>query len=138
MERIQERGLRLVYGDASSSYKELLSRANKNTLYIHRLKKIAIFVYKCVHREGPSTTHDLYSKKNFSYTFRDPHKLEQPKVNGTTFGLKSIRYSGAALWNELPVDLKDSVDIHAFKRLIKSWTGPSCNCGFCVLCKTVT
>ena len=135
MERIQERGLRFVYCDRFSSYSDLLSKSGKNMLYIDRLKKLALFVYKCVNQEGPSITHDLYCKKNTGYSLRDPHKLKQPKVNTTTFGLKSLRYSGSALWNKLPVDMKDAIDIHVFKRLIKTWEGPSCSCGFCLICR---
>ena len=63
MEKIQERGLRFVYNDPISSYSELLSKSGKNMLYIDRLKKLAIFVYKCIKLEGPSNTHNLFSKK---------------------------------------------------------------------------
>ena len=134
MEKIQERGLRFVYNDSTSSYKELLSIANKKMLYIDRLKRIALFVFKCIHHQGPSTVHDLFSAKPNSYSFRDPIKAVQPKVDSTTFGLHSLRYSGAALWNNLPNELKGTVELNTFKRLLKSWNGPSCKCGFCILC----
>ena len=138
MEKIQERGLRFVYNDTVSSYAELLSTSGKKMLYIDRLKKLAIFVYKCVKDKGPSSTHNLYSTKNVGYCLRDPHKVTQPDVNTTKFGLNSLSYSGSVLWNQLPVDLKNSVDVNAFKQLIKLWDGPSCRCGFCILCGNST
>ena len=135
IEKIQERGLRFVYNDAKSSYSQLLSRANKNVLYIHRLKKIAEFVYKCVNKVGPASVHDLYSIKSIPYDLRDSSRTQQPKTSTTTFGLNSLKYSGAALWNDLPIYLKESFDIKVFKRLIKNWNGPSCTCRACTLCK---
>ena len=102
MEKIQERGLRFVYNDHSSSYSELLSISNKKMLYVERLQKIAVFVFKCVHEIGPSSVHNLFSSKPLSYGMRDPYKVDQSKVESTSSGLNSIKYSGANLWNKLP------------------------------------
>ena len=84
---------------------------------------------------GPSSLHDLFSSKTLSYNLPDPNKIEQHKVDTTTFGLKSLKYSGASLWNKLPTDIKGQVDFEIFKKLIKTWEGPSCKCGICLLCK---
>ena len=107
IEKIQERGLRFVYNDSTSTYFELLGRAQKNLLYIERLKKLAIFVFKCKHELGPVSLHNVYASKSVPYNFRDSSKLIQPNTNTTTFGLKSLKYTGAALWNNvLPKELK--------------------------------
>ena len=136
IEKIQERGLRFVYNDFKASYSDLLSRANKNMLYIDRLQKLALFVYKCKNQIGPSSVHDLYDAKNIPYAFRDSSKFVQHKSNTTTYGLHSIKYSGAALWNnDIPKNMKEIVDIDIFKKLIKTWSGPTCSCGACTLCK---
>ena len=136
IEKIQERGLRFVYNDCKSSYSELLSRSNKKMLYISRLQKLAIFVFKCKNEIGPPSVHNLYATKDISYNLRDPSKFVQPKSNTTTFGLKSLKYSGAALWNnDLPKDIKEITNINVFKKLVKTWSGPSCSCGICTLCK---
>ena len=137
MEKVQERGLRLVFNDNDSSYSELLSKADKNTLYIDRLKKIALFVFKCSNNLGPPIAHDMFEIKDIPYNFRDSNRAVQPKVNSTTFGLKSLKYSGSLLWNKLPTDLKRCVSISSFKSLLKSWEGPTCKCGICLLCKAL-
>ena len=135
IEKIQERGLRFVYNDTKSSYSELLIKSDKNMLYIERLKRIALFVFKCINEIGPSSVHDLFTEKPLSFILRDPYKVKQPKVKTTKFGLHSLRYSGAALWNKLPSELKQIIDIDNFKYLLKTWNGPSCKCGVCTLCK---
>ena len=104
-------------------------------LYVERLKKIAVFVFKCVHEIGPSSVHNFFTSKPLSYGMQDPYKVDQPKVESTSSGLNSIKYSGANLWNKLPTYLKKAVDINLFKSLVKKWEGPSCKCRSCTLCK---
>ena len=135
MEKLQERGLRFVYQDSKSSYTELLNKANKNMLYINRIKKIALLVFKCVNKIGPSSVHDLYTKKHFTSGLRDPNNIKQPIPNTTSYGLRNLQYSGASIWNKMPKDLKETIEFNTFKRLIKTWSGPLCNCGVCTQCK---
>ena len=135
MEKVQERGLRIVFNDNISSYEELLAKANKKTLYVERLKKIALLVFKCTNNDGPSVLHNLFDKKELKYNFRDSNRINQPLVNTKTYGIRSLSYSGALLWNQLPCDIKSSTDFKSFKSLIKIWEGPTCKCGECLLCE---
>ena len=41
---VRERGLRIIYNDYVSSYKELLRSSCEDLLYVSRLKKLAVFV----------------------------------------------------------------------------------------------
>lgn len=61
------------------------------------------------------------------------HSLQ--KVNTTRYGLSSVRYIGANLWNNLPTELKRCVDIKLFHSMLQTWEGPECKFGFCTLCK---
>ena len=135
MEKLQERGLRLILKDNESTYSELLSKAKRNYLYIESLKKIALLVFKSTRNCGPPLINDLFDTKEMTYSLRDNDKVTQPKVESTTFGLGSLRYSGAALWNKLPIDIKTSIKFSDFKSLLKAWDGPECSCGLCKLCR---
>ena len=57
--------------------------------------------------------------------------LDIPKVNRVSFGNKSIRSFGAKIWNSLPPQIKFCENLEAFKRVIKSWDGVTCNCRVC-------
>ena len=48
MERIQFRALKYIYIDVSTSYEELLARANLPTLELHRKREILVEVFKSV------------------------------------------------------------------------------------------
>ena len=49
MENIQDRALRFVYDDFTSSYEELLNKINLPTLYIRRMRTVAIETFKILH-----------------------------------------------------------------------------------------
>ena len=135
MEKLQERALRFVYNDSTSSYTDLLQRANKPSLYLGRLRKLSIEVYKIVSKECPEFLNDMFVQKERKYNLRDDHKVNLPPFNTMTYGYNSIKYQGAKLWNLLPADLKRSTDFKKFKNLIRTWLGPSCSCSICSACK---
>ena len=132
---MQERGLRFVYNDFTSSYKSLLTKCNKTLLYISRLKYLALFVYECLYEYGPSMHRGMYTTHELPYNTRINNPVNQPIVNTTTFGLQSLKYEGAKLWNSLPNDIKDAISLTQFKALIKTWSGPQCTCNICTVCK---
>ena len=72
---------------------------------------------------------------DFLLTLHDFCVISRLKLKQQNLGLHSLHYSGAALWNKLPSDLKQIIDIENFKSLLKTWDGPSCKCGVCTLCK---
>ena len=53
MERIQFRALKYIYNDVSTSYEELLARANLSTLGLHRKREILVEVFKSVDNISP-------------------------------------------------------------------------------------
>ena len=53
MERIQFRALKYIYNDGSTSYEELLARANLPTLELHRKREILVEVFKSVDNISP-------------------------------------------------------------------------------------
>ena len=81
LEKLQERALRFVYRDTTSTYEEILKRGHFLPLSIYRLKFLAIEVYKCINNSNPTYLSDLFVHKNVDYELRDSHKLEQPKFN---------------------------------------------------------
>ena len=53
LEKVHKQALRLVLNDYTSSYRVLLDTVSKPTLYVSRLKSIAIEAYKCYVNEKP-------------------------------------------------------------------------------------
>ena len=133
MQKIQERALRFVLKDSVSDYESLLSKSGVDSFRISSIKNMAVEIYKILHDMGPDYLSSLFLKSDIPYQLRDNNKLIQPLKRTTTFGIKSLAYFGAHLWNLLPHHVKDSVSFCNFKSLIKKWSGPSCSCCVCTL-----
>ena len=59
---------------------------------------------------------ELLHERSANYDLRAKHILELPKVNTTTYGLKSWRYT--AIWNTLPDQFRAANNIGTFKNLM--------------------
>ena len=127
LEKLQERALRFVFSDLTSSYHELLTRGNLLSLSALRVRFLAIEVYKCVNGLNPPYLNDLFEINDTGYNLRDNCRLKQPKFSTMKYGFRSFRYYGSKLWNTLPVDIKNSESIYSFKQQISEWCR-STNC----------
>ena len=129
MEKIQERALRILYRDYESTYQELIERAHTTTVFLARLKTMALEVFKCVQALNPPCLNNLFEIKDTHYSFRNSVKLVQPKRRGTTHGLRSVSYVGSKVWNDIANEISDINDmsVYDFKVYLKSWNGPDLN-----------
>ena len=94
LETIHKRALSVVLND-SSSYRNLLDRASKPTLYVSRLKAITIEAYKCKANKNPDYINVMLNPLIKPYNLRVGPRAEQPKVNTTSCGLHSFTYQVA-------------------------------------------
>ena len=60
---------------------------------------------------------ELLQKRSNNYNLRGKHILSIPKVNTTTYGLDSWRYTAAKIWNALPDQFRAANNIESFKKL---------------------
>ena len=79
---------------------------------------MATGVYKAIHGyKFPRGIGELLHERSTIYNLRGKHILELPKVN-TTYGLKSLRYTAAKIWNALPDQFRAANKIGTFKNLM--------------------
>jgi hypothetical protein len=76
---------------------------------------MAIEVFKIINKQTPVYLHDLVTIKKSSYSFRYNNTVNIPRVTTTRYGLHSLRYGAAKLWNELPNDLREGISLNNFK-----------------------
>ena len=83
---------------------------------------MATVVYKAIHGyKVPRGIGELLYERSTNYNLRGKHILELPKVNTTTYGLKSWRYTAAKIWNALPDQFRAANKIGTFiKKNMKS------------------
>ena len=117
LERIHERGLRVVFRNSKSAYKKLLNKAKLITLYERRLQGIARLMYKMKHGMCPQSVRDLLIVNSTGSNFRGAD-LHIPRFHSVTYGKHSLRYLGPKLWNSLPSNLRNLPSLQSLKRQI--------------------
>ena len=101
IEKIQERALRILYKDKTSSYEVLLRNADSTTVLTHRLRKVLLEVFKSIYGINIPVMNDIFEMRCTDYDMRRSVKLVQPKRRTTSYGLRSVSYLGPKLWNTL-------------------------------------
>ena len=109
MEKLNKRALRIVYhNNKDMNYNNLLCISNNECLLST--------VFKCIHGIVRSYLTDML--RDCSISTRNKYGIIQPRVRTTRYGLNSVRYDGARLWNKSENKLKVD-DIKEFKQLLK-------------------
>ena len=131
LECIQKRALRFVYSDYTSSYQDLLAKANTCTLATTRKRKILQEVYKIVHNICPPYLCDLFTLKTSTRSSRAQFSVVQPRRRTTKYGINSISYTGAKMWNSLSNNVRLASSLQEFKSYITQWDNDICKCNKC-------
>ena len=98
---------------------ELLSKANIPSLYIRRLRTMAIETFKILNNMSPPVLSDLVKLRNCtSYNFGYNNILLVSQVRTSKYGKNSFKYAAAALWNSFPDDFRKVSNFNLFKSLI--------------------
>ena len=78
--------------------------------------RLSTFVYESITKKKPSCFHDYFSFNanihQHSTRQSNSGNLFLTHRNSCRYGLKSIRYMGAKMWNDLPVEIRDSPSKH--------------------------
>ena len=107
LEKVNERALRLIYKDNSTSYQILLKWIGlKNTLETRRIQDMLVTVNSCFQGRAPATVNRLINIRRSNYNLRDVNVLSLHKANSTKYGLKRLSYYASKHWNALPENIR--------------------------------
>ena len=113
---------------------QLLHNCGKSTLFLQRLQKLMEVIYRILNGLYPSYLNDIITVEELQH-LRCRSRLFIPPFSTVRYGKKSLSYLSPVLWNSLGNDIKQCDVLTAFKKRIKLWKGPTCNCGFCAQCR---
>ncbi len=94
IEAIQERALRFMFNDKTSTYSSMFEKYNYTTLHIRHIQAIAPEVFKSLNNLNPNFMNKMFQVKDITYDLRDSNILCQPKFNKITYGKKTFSYYG--------------------------------------------
>ena len=75
---VHKKALRVVLNDYISSYRDLLDKVSKPTLYVARIKAIAVDAYKCYVNENPPYINTMFDSVDKPYNLKGPPLEGQP------------------------------------------------------------
>ena len=75
IEKIQERALRFLYNDHTSSYDDLLLKSNKCTMLVTRQRILCIEIFKTVKQLNPPFMQNIFRLRSSHYSLRNPNSL---------------------------------------------------------------
>ncbi len=123
LQKMQNRAARIVTGNNYDiPSKVLLHQLNWKMLEKRRGNKKALLMYKVKNGVAPESIQNLIfvTSDNQDYSLRSNlinFRLDKPKRN---FMKKSISYSGAKCWNDLPTDLKsNTLTMNQFRAILE-------------------
>ena len=126
LSKLQYRALKFVYNDFMSDYESLLLKGNHSSVSVHLMHSIAIEVYKCIKGTSPEYLSDIFERHVHSHGTRNHSKLLQKRFNTVRYGYCSFKYLGAKIWNNLPMNVKESINIGDFKKNLRMWKNCTC------------
>ena len=102
-------------------------------LFVMREKCIISAVFKCINNIAPSYLNNVFRMRDSLSITRRKNMLLQPKVRTTKYGLLSMRYDGARLWNNVLASNIYITNINEFKAMLKNHLY-TCQCNMCIFC----
>ena len=128
IDRIYERGLRIVYEDYTSTFDDLLIKHGTVRIHHNSIQMVALEMYKVKNSLCPELMKCLFQ---FNPNPRNGHTFIIPNVNSEYMGKLSLSYFGPVVWETmLPEKFKNIPTLEQFKSDIKKWI-PSCKCRIC-------
>ena len=86
---------------------------------------IAVFIYECHNNFPPSHFADYFTKTSHihSHNTRSAARGDffMVKKNSLQYGLRSIGFNGAKIWNNIPPEIRDSPSVRTFKNKLKNF-----------------
>ena len=95
---------------------------------------MVIEIFKIVNDFAPSYLSTIFEMSQSPYDMRHKSRLVQPKVNSTSYGLKSFKYYGSHIWNLLRTHIKSAMSLPEFKELLTTWSGLCANVHYAPYC----
>ena len=123
---LQKRVLRAI----SLEHSTLPSTPLFSNLKIFKLQelfhlKLLIFVYECINKISPTYFHSFFDlvESDNQYDTRQASRNDVFLTHNNTmqYGIRSLRYCGAKMWNAIQVEVKKSPSGISFRKNMKSY-----------------
>ena len=74
---------------------------------------------------------DMLQTRTLPYNLRSHTDFARSFVITSRFGLNSPRYFASKVWNIIPSDIKNAINLQIFENKIRKWEPKECHCDLC-------
>ena len=91
-----------------------------NVLKVDDAQKLSTicFVFKCLHSTTDNSFHNYFSYTDHIHNTRQQRQLKLPRAM-TNLGQSTLKCTGSSLWNNLPMTIRLTNDLHELKHHIR-------------------
>ena len=92
--KLQERAIRLVHNDNTSSFYEFLQKENSATIHHRNIQKLALEMYRFKHRRAPKILLELFNETSVPYDLRQDISFRSYNVKTVLYSTETLSYLG--------------------------------------------
>ena len=121
LNKIQERSLRLITNDKTSTFEHLLQANNKITTHQRNLQVLMVEVFKIINGFAPTIMEDFFLFRENTHNIRNFQIISNESKKTVRYGLETVKYRTPLLWTHFPEKYKTATSLNSFKTKIKTW-----------------
>ena len=80
-----------------------------------------IEVYKYLNGHSPDIMNDIFKLRENTYNLRNFHIFQTENPCSLKYGVDAILYQSAQLWQQVPIDIRETTSLALFKNYMKTW-----------------
>ena len=104
--KIQERSLRLITNDKTSTFEHLLQANNEITTHQRNLQVLMVEVFKIINGFAPPIMEDFFLLHEKTHNVRNFQILSFESKKTVRYSLETVKYRTSLLWANLPKSIK--------------------------------
>ena len=118
--------MRVIYGDKTSSFEELLEQDKSVSLHTRNVQMLATEMFKVYRSMSPPSFSELFRWRDICYSLWSNSNSAMSNVKSVFHGSEIISYLGPKIWDIAPLELKQLTSLNAFKKGIEKRQPKSC------------
>ena len=129
--RLHERCMRLIYGDKTSSFEELLDQDKSVSIHTRNLQMLATEMFKVYRSMSPPIFSELFRRRDICYDLRSNSNFALLNVKSVFQKYFLLRSKNLGHCISGAERVPECLSLSAFKKGIKKWQPKNCPCRLC-------
>ena len=114
---MDERFLRIIYNNKSSTSKELLEKDNSVSIHYRNIQALATDMFKLANGMPPEIINEIFQlSEKSNYNLRYTSEFIIPPIHSVYHGSESASYSEPKIWELIPPVIRQIISLYSRKQ----------------------